>query len=74
MIQSSKMKYRMKSLEELFLAYQFENDRISKEDADVTKKLIVDELYRRMKYSIDMLENAETEEEAKRILFTFCHY
>ena len=68
------MKYRMKSLEELFLAYQFENDRINKEDANTTKRLIVDELYRRMKSSIDMLEKAETEEDAKRILFQFCHY
>jgi len=64
----------MKSLEELFLAYQFENDRINKEDANTTKRLIVDELYRRMKSSIDMLEKAETEEDAKRILFQFCHY
>ena len=51
------MKYRSKSLKELLEAYSFENDRINKEDAETTKKYIVNEVYARIKNTFDFIEN-----------------
>ncbi len=67
------MKYRTMSLEQLFDAYAFENNRICKEDAEKTKKLITLELYRRLKASLDSLEFA-TEDEAAQICKQFIEH
>ena len=51
------MNYRTKSLKELLEAYRFENNRINKEDAEVTKVYIINEVYARIKDTFDWLEN-----------------
>ncbi len=67
------MKYRTMSLKQLFAAYAFENDRVCKEDAKKTKKLITLELYRRLKVSLDSLELA-TEDEAAQLYKQFIEH
>ena len=63
------MIYRTKSLKELLEAYTFENDRINKEDAETTKKYIVNEVYARIKSTFDFLENgANTESVYKQLI------
>ena len=49
--------YRTKSLMELLKAYSFENERINKEDAEVTKENIVFEVCVRLKDAFDQLDN-----------------
>ena len=61
-------KYRKMSMKQLFTAYQFENGRSDKEDATITKKHIVDEVYRRVKVSFEFLDKATSEDEAIKIL------
>ena len=51
--------YRTKSLKELLEAYRFENDRINKEDAKVTKEYIINEVYARVKDAFNWLDNGE---------------
>lgn len=51
--------YRTKSLKELLEAYRFENNRINKEDAEVTKEYIVNEVYARIKSTFEWLDNGE---------------
>jgi hypothetical protein len=58
-------------MEQLFRGYQFENFRGNKEEAHVTKTLITKELYRRLKYALDALDFAETEEEAIKLYNRF---
>lgn len=60
------MNYRTKSLEALLKAYAFENDRINKEESEVTKRLIVNEVYARIKDTFDLLEDA-TESDVPQI-------
>ena len=60
------MNYRTKSMKELFEAYRFENDRINKEDAETTKKYIVNEVYARIKNTFDFLENGSDVESVYR--------
>ena len=60
------MNYRTKSMKELFEAYRFENDRINKEDAETTKKYIVNEVYARIKNTFDFLENGSDGESVYR--------
>lgn len=60
------MHYRMKSLKGLLKAYAFENDRIDKKDVETTKKLIVNEVYARIKDTFDLLEDA-TESDVQQI-------
>ncbi len=67
------MKYQMKSIEQLFEAYAFENDRTCHEDAESTQREIVKELYRRLKVSLDMLETAN-EAESKQIYKQFIEH
>ena len=62
------------TIEQLFTAYQFENDRINKEDADITKANIVKEIYRRVKASFTMLDEATTEKQAKQIAKQFIEF
>lgn len=63
------------SIEQLFKAYQFENDRLNQEDAMITKKAIVKEVNRRVEASFRFLEEADSEEEAlkiaKQFIFSF---
>ena len=68
------MKYRTMTIEQLFKAYQFENDRINKEDAETTKALIVKEVYRRVKSSFTMLDEATTEKQAIQIAKQFIEF
>lgn len=67
------LNYRTKSLEELLKAYAFENGRINKEDSKTTKKLIVNEVYARIKDTFDLLENA-TESDAQKIYKQLIEY
>ncbi len=67
------MEYQMKSIEQLFAAYAFENDRICRKDAEITQHEIVKELYRRLKVSLNMLETA-SETEAKQIYKQFIEH
>ena len=59
------MNYEMKSIEQLFKDFAFENGRICCEDARNTQKAIVLELYRRLKDSLDRLEHADEDEAAQ---------
>lgn len=68
------MRYKLMSMEQLFKAYQFENDRSNKEDAATTKKYIVNEVYTRVKKSFDFLEEATSEEEAEKIFKQFIEH
>ena len=61
--------YRTKSLIELLEAYRFENNRINKEDAEVTKVYIINEVYARVKDTFDWLENgADVESVYKQLI------
>lgn len=51
------MNYRTKNLKELLEAYEFENKRINKEDAEVTKAYIVNEVYARVKSTFEWLDD-----------------
>lgn len=51
------MNYRTKSLKKLLEAYSFENNRINKKDAEVTKENIVGEVCARLKDTFDQLDN-----------------
>ena len=51
------MNYRTKNLMKLLEAYSFENNRINKEDAESTKKNIMNEVYARIKDTFDLLED-----------------
>jgi len=48
--------YRTKSLEELINAYAHEVGRINRQDREITQKLIVNEVYSRIKDTFDMLD------------------
>lgn len=63
------MNYREKSLKKLIEAYSFENDRTNKEDANITKKYIVNEVYARIKDTFDRLEEgADPESVYKQLI------
>lgn len=51
--------YESRSIESLFTAYQFENDRINKADAALTKRLIRAELLARVNRALDILDGME---------------
>ncbi len=51
------MDYRTKSLKKLLESYSFENGRINNEDAELTKLLIVSEVYARIKDTFDWLDD-----------------
>lgn len=49
--------YRTKSLKKLLGTYSFENYRINKKGAELTKKAIVNEVYARIKDTFDQLDD-----------------
>lgn len=55
------MSYRNKTTEELVRAYADEADRISKEDAEITRTLIKKELKRRFNAFVRLLDDEQTE-------------
>lgn len=67
------MSYDTKTMEQLFSAYAFENGRTCKKDAETTKAKIVQEVYRRVKASFDLLE-LDTEESAKQTYKQFIEH
>ena len=61
--------YRTKSLKELLETYSFENERIDKEDAETTKAYIVNEIYTRIKATLDSLDDgADVESVYKQLI------
>ena len=58
--------YENRSIESLFTAYQFENDRINKEDAAITKRLIRAELLARVNNALDILDSMDDESKVHR--------
>lgn len=62
------MKYRDITTEELIKAYAFENDRINKSDAEITKKLIKKELKRRFEVTLKLLDDEQTIKKPKGTL------
>lgn len=63
------MNYRTKSLKELLETYSFENHRINKEDAETTKAYIVNEIYARIKVTLDLLDDyADVESVYKQLI------
>ena len=67
-MESRLINYRTKSMKELLEAYRSENDRINKEDAETTKKYIINEVYARIKNTFDFLENGSDVESVYRQL------
>ena len=67
-MESRPINYRTKSMKELLEAYRSENDRINKEDAETTKKYIINEVYARIKNTFDFLENGSDVESVYRQL------
>lgn len=61
------MNYRMISVQSLFCHYAHENGRICKEDAAVTKRLIREELHRRLDAAIASLDEASFFEDGEAI-------
>ena len=63
------MNYRLKSLKKLLEAYSFENNRINKEDAEIAKRYIVNEIYARIKVTLDLLDDdADVESVYKQLI------
>ena len=63
------MNYRTKSLKKLLETYSFENDRNNKEDAETTKAYIVNEIYARIKETLDLLDDdADVESVYKQLI------
>lgn len=58
--------YETRSIESLFMAYQFENDRINKEDAAITKRLIRAELHDRINRALAILDTIDDENRVHR--------
>lgn len=54
--------YRLWTTEELIEGYAFESKRINKDDADLTKRLIKNELKRRFNSTLKLLDDKQTDE------------
>ena len=67
-------RYMTKSLEQLFKAYQFENDRIDKKDAETTKALIEKEIRRRVNLAFILLDRVNTEKEVEQVYKQFIEH
>lgn len=65
------MNYRMISVQSLFCHYAHENGRICKEDAAVTKRLIREELHRRLDAAIASLDEASFFEDGETVYGQF---
>ena len=66
--------YETKTLKRLFKQYQEENSRIDLKDKELTKKLICREIYKRVKNSLDALDEAKSEKEAEQIYKQFIEF
>lgn len=66
--------YETKTMKRLFEQYQEENSRIDEKDRELTKKLICREIYRRVKRSLDALDQAETKKDAEQIYKQFIEF
>ena len=66
--------YETKTMKRLFEQYQEENSRIDEKDKELTKKLICKEIYRRVKRSLDALDQAESKKEAEQIYKQFIEF
>ena len=66
--------YEFNTLERLFKQYQDENGRICRKDAAITKELIRQEPYRRVRRSLKALDEAETEADAEQIYKQFINW
>ena len=66
--------YETKAMKRLFEQYQEENNRIDEKDKELTKKLICREIYRRVKRSLDALDQAESKKEAEQIYKQFIEF
>ena len=55
------MNYRLKSLEELLKGYAHEVGRENKEDAEITQKHIVNEVYARIRDAFNLLDTCPSE-------------
>ena len=62
------MNYRTKSLKKLLESYSFENGRINNKDAELTKLLIVSEVYARIKDTFDWLDDGVDVETVYKLL------
>lgn len=62
------IKYRKKSFKNLLDTYAFENGRENKEDAKITRELVVYEINARIKETLAMLDNGEDLEAVYRKL------
>lgn len=63
-----KLIYEARTMEQLFRAYGFEQNRINQEDRKQTQDLIVAELRRRMDRALRLLGTCNGEEDAAHIL------
>lgn len=63
-----KLIYEARTMEQLFRAYGFEQNRINQEDRKQTQALIVAELRRRMDRALRLLGTCSGEEDAVHIL------
>lgn len=66
--------YETNTMKRLFEQYQHENGRINVKDKELTKKLICREIYRRVKRSLDALDQAETKKDAEQIYKQFIEF
>lgn len=63
-----KLIYKARTMEQLFRAYGFEQNRINQEDRKQTQELILKELRRRMDRALRLLGTCSGEEDAAHIL------
>lgn len=63
-----KLIYQARTMEKLFRAYGFEQNRNNQEDRKQTQDLIMSELRRRMERALALLKQCSGEEEAAHIL------
>ncbi len=57
-------RFSTRTLKDLFLNYQHENDRINQKEANLTKQLIMNEIKKRTYKAYKELEQCKTKEEA----------
>ena len=60
----NKERFSTRTLKELFLNYQHENDRMNQEEANLTKQLIMNEIKKQTYKAYKELEQCKTKEKA----------